>query len=882
MKQLLLAFLLAAEASAGSAQSIVHWTFDRTTAPVSAVSIQPHDAPAGVPRQTSFRNSVPGRFIYDPLTQTSRTNQASLPFGGSGAAANLLAFELDFQKAGLAGQSLTLEAFVKPSTNAFGNAWLAGKSRTTEAGSELSLEWHELPNSGQTWHGAAFATPGTPPRRFAVGHYSSSTRLQREVDDWRHVAVVYDAATGSVTCWVDYHLTRTESVATPLAWDAGPFRIGAPNADRRADGLLDEIRLTRGALGPAQFLRARNDAITGVTFVSSQQIVPRDAGCFDAKEHFGAAGDGTTDDTDALNAAFAHLTSKVPLAYNTLLLPPGTYLVSGVLHCSRFIDVKGAGPDLTTIRLKDGTFTDAARPQPVLRMSSTSGDPGSHPWVNGSSISIYLDGVTIDTGRGNPGAKALEFHANNIGRLENVVLRSGDSSGVLGLDLTHHDVGPALIKHVRIEGFDVGAAIRYQEYSMTFEHVTLRGQRVAGIRNQGNILAIRGLLSDNRVPALIAEGANSMVTLLDSRLSGGAPDQPAIQSDGALYVLRLKTSGYGQAIAKRTPAPDKPGEWTTQRVAGPNLEEYVGDRIVTGFGQATGSLKLPIEETPEPPLPPIRDWVNVETFASRKSGDDWSPVVQAAIDSGARLIYVPRHLPLEFQTPIRLHGNVQRLMGFGADWNWSRKVWKNEGQREQTNAAAAPPPLIIFDDPEPHRVVVLDRLGCVHIRHASPSTLVLRSSSPDRYSTGTSGGRLFAEDVGGADWHFDHPQRVWVRQWNPESHAAGPCILSRGATLWSLGFKTEYESQKVLAENGARTEILGSFIYPIGKIPSDRPIFENRDSAMSLVYGASIYHSNHKVQIRDVKRGDVKTYGDESLTWSGSRGRMDLFTTDAR
>ncbi len=93
-------------------------------------------------------------------------------------------------------------------------------------------------------------------------------------------------------------------------------------------------------------------------------------------------------------------------------------------------------------------------------MSSTRGDPDSHKTVNGSSISVYLDGVTIDTGRNNPGAKALEYHANNLGRLENVVLRSGDGAGVLGLDLTHHDVGPSLVKHVTIEGFDTGAAIR--------------------------------------------------------------------------------------------------------------------------------------------------------------------------------------------------------------------------------------------------------------------------------------------------------------------------------------------------------------------------------------------------------------------------------------
>ena len=120
-----------------------------------------------------------------------------------------------------------------------------------------------------------------------------------------------------------------------------------------------------------------------------------------------------------------------------------------------------------------------------------------------------------------------------------------------------------------------------------------------------------------------------------------------------------------------------------------------------------------------------------------------------------------------------------------------------------------------------------------------------------------------------------------MRQWNPESHAAGPCIHSRGATIWTLGFKTEYESQKLLAEAGAATEILGAFIYPLGQIPADRPIFENRDSRIALVYGTSVYHANHKLHILDVRGSESKTVGNDTLQWAGSRARMDLYTSDA-
>lgn len=857
-----LALFLCPFAASRAADAVVaHWTFDGG------------DSRPAVGASTN----VPDAFIYDPLTGRSRANAASAALGDG------VILPVEFAKALPAGRSVTIEAFVKAAPGFRGDAWIAGKSRASDTGSELSIELHHLRQHGQTWHGAAFARPGARPVRFTAGHYSSATRLSAESDTWRHVAVVYDAAAGTMTCWVDYHLSRAEATDGPLAWDDGPFRLGGRAGDGpQAEGFVDEVRVTAAALGPARFLRARADAIEGVSFVSGQRIVPIDAGCYDAKEHFGTAGDGRTDDTVALNAAFAHLASKVPLAYNTLVLPAGTYLVSGMLHCSRFIDVKGAGPERTVIRLRDGTFTDPARPQPVLRMSSTQGDPGSHKAVNGSSISIYLDGVTIDTGRGNPGAKALEYHANNLGRLENVVLRSGDGAGVLGLDLTHHDVGPSLVKNVTVEGFDTGAAIRYAEYSMTFEHVTLRGQRVAGIRNQGNILAVRGLKSDNRVTAMVCEGPTSMLTLLDSDLRGGDAGQPAIWADGGLYALRVKTAGYACAVAKRAFVKGDPVEWAESVVAGPDIGEYVGDGIVTGHGRPAGALKLPVEETPEPAAPLVDDWVNVERFESRKRGEDWAPAVQAAIDSGARVLYTPANATIRFETPVRLHGRIERLHGFGGAFNWSPKVWKEEGRREQADAARAPPPLLIFDEPDPSRIVVIDRLACAHVRHESPATLVLRSSSPGRYTTGAAGGRLFAEDVGGADWHFDHPQRVWVRQWNPESHSAGPCVHSRGATIWALGFKTEYESLKLRAEAGAQTEILGSFVYPIGTIPPDRPVFENRDSRISLVYGISRYAANHRIHIRDTRGSETLEIGNDRLRWAYSRAHMDLYTSDAR
>ncbi len=872
---LLAASMGASTATVARSQEIARWSFEQTDEATSAAKISSRRLPNVA---SEFSDDVPGVYLYDPLTKQSRANSASGKFNGSDQKSD--AVIADFTNSLQPNQSLTIEAFIKPSQQAGGNSWLVGKSRNAADRGELALQLVYLNNSNQTWHGAEVSTQAGSTDRFPVGHYSSSTRLDSDVTAWRHMAVSYNADTKMVTAWVDYHLTHTVTLQEPFIWDAGSFLIGGRADHWGTASLIDEVRVVGRVLAPSEFQRARADKIQDVSFVSNQNIVPRDAGCLDVKEHFGTAGDGRTDDTAALNAAFSHLTSRVPLAYNTLIIPPGEYLISGTLFCSRFIDVKGAGPDKTILRLKDRTFTNPESPEPVLRMSSTQGAPGSHDWVNGSSISLYLDGLTINTGRNNPGAKALEYHSNNLGRLENVVLRSDDGGGVLGLDLTHHDVGPALVKKVRIDGFQTGVAIRYQEYSMTFEDLTLQGQRVVGFRSQGNIVAIRRLKSQNSVPAIISEGSNSMVVLLDSSLNGGSDRNSAIQSDGGLYCLRVDNSGYSAAISKRIMTGQEPPTRKDQTIVGPAIDEYIGDKIILGHGDGKGALKLPIKDTPDPPLPPVSEWVNVLSFIDRKVGDDFSPVIQAAVDSGAKLIYIPANLRMTLRTPIHLHSPLERLIGFGGELNWPGDIWADDKPRNQTDLEGTPPAILIYDEPNPDHTLILDRLGCVHLQHASKATLVLRSSTPNRYTTTIAGGQLFGEDIAGADWHFDHPQSVWVRQWNPESHATGPCIHSKGASIWALGFKTEYESQKLLAEADASTEILGGFIYPIGEIPDDRPIFENRNGRMSLIYGASIYHANHKIHIRDTQGKETINIGSEALNWAGSRARVDLFRSE--
>src|SRR5262249_30043696 len=70
---------------------------------------------------------------------------------------------------------------------------------------------------------------------------------------------------------------------------------------------------------------------------------------------YGAVGDGTTDDTMALQKALDDLRTVMTNTWSTLYFPPGTYLITAGLTTTRMTqddymtDIVGDDPDTTTI-----------------------------------------------------------------------------------------------------------------------------------------------------------------------------------------------------------------------------------------------------------------------------------------------------------------------------------------------------------------------------------------------------------------------------------------------------------------------------------------------------------------------------------------------------
>ena len=309
------------------------------------------------------------------------------------------------------------------------------------------------------------------------------------------------------------------------------------------------------------------------------------------KPPYNAKGDGQTDDTAAIQQAL----NDIMGLHKILYFPNGIYVVSATLHWTNknsnqqtaygFNWVQGQNPLKTVIRLKDDTFTDPAKPEAIMWC----GGFGSADWFHN-----YVQDVTFDAGRGNPGAIGLQFYSNNTGAVRNVEIISQDGQGEIGLDLGHRDMnGPLLVRRVSVKGFRRGVVTARAVNSQTFEHIKLTGQTEFGLDNHGQAISIRGLTSDNAVPAVRSYGT---LSLLEATLAGrdGATKLPAIvnYNGGRLWLRDITTTGYGRALADVA----TPDYFAALRITGADKAGSEGPEIAEYFSRARNQ---PVRRTRE-------------------------------------------------------------------------------------------------------------------------------------------------------------------------------------------------------------------------------------------------------------------------------------------
>lgn len=597
--------------------------------------------------------------------------------------------------------------------------------------------------------------------------------------------------------------------------------------------------------------------LASMSHSAEERRYPRSAFVVDVtKPPYSAKGDGATDDTDALQLAINENTGRHRLLY----FPNGTYLISRTLVWpKRWRDqdnwghtfLCGQQRDRCILRLKDNTFTDATKPIAMMAC----GGFGSADWFHN-----YVENMTFDAGNGNSGASGLQFYSNNSGAVRDCRFIAGPGSGHTGLDLARDMNGPLLVRNCGVDGFRRGIATACSVNGQVLENITLQNQREIGLVNEGQAISIRGLASENSVPAVSTYGT---FCLIDARLTGNdcASKAPAIvnYNGGRIFMRDVKTRGYRRALADMTTpdfaaayhieGEDKPGS------NGPEVKEYRSHKVTSPFPSPSESLRLPVKETPETPLDPPESWANVDDFGADPTGAaDSSAAIQKAIDSGATTVFLPGSY--HFRTTILIRGKVRRLVGLGGMINYGKGL----------------KPDFRFADGESPRVFI-EHFANIHggLELDTRRTLILRSVA-DCDLTATSaaaGGEIFFEDVVTHDLKLKR-QRLWARQLNIENE--GTHLTNDGGDLWILGYKTERGGTLLHTLRGGRSEVLGGFSYTTtaGKLA---PMFVN-DRSSAFAFFAEVCNSGDPFlcKIRETRGTETKQVGrdeGDTIPYSG-------------
>jgi hypothetical protein len=571
-------------------------------------------------------------------------------------------------------------------------------------------------------------------------------------------------------------------------------------------------------------------------------VLPDDANFINVKD-YGAVGDGQQDDTDAIRRAIQENINQ----HKTLFFPKGTYLISDSLDWRgadgefyAFLTFQGEGTEQTIIRLQPAAagFGDREQPKAMTRSGSIQSGPDG---IGNRAHNNYIFDMTFEVGRNNPGAIAIDFTASNTGGIENVLIRSEDGQGAVGLNLTR-EVGPCLIKQVEIQGFDVGIRTASALYSITLEQIHLENQRVAGIQNQDNLLAIHQLTSHNSVPAIVNGGDwTGQIVLVDAALRGGASQAVAISNRGSLLLRNVEVEGYGAALDQD----NLPGD--TQ------IEEYVTPEGISLDNHPVQTLNLPILNTPEFSEPDLDNWVNVEDFGAIPDDDrDDAEAIQRAIDAGEPVLYFPTGT-YRVDSPVLVRGNVQRIIGF-------QSVFATSDTRFR---------FVNEDYP-----VIFERFNFFNggtLENQASKPVIVRHATSFKLETKAEQATWFLEDTATAPISIQPGQTLYARQLNCELPPPEPMLTNEGGTVWLLGYKTEFGNTVAATLAGGKTEILGGLFYPAQGISDpSTPILLNAQSEVSATYREIAFGPTYTVHIQEF-HGEGR---DELLRSSLGEGAM--------
>lgn len=567
--------------------------------------------------------------------------------------------------------------------------------------------------------------------------------------------------------------------------------------------------------------------------------------------------------------------NQVPMLY----FPNGTYLVSdtisyttpelhnmmyhytsGGFELNRCIRMIGQNREQTIIKLKDNCpGFEYGQERPVVNFML-----GERSNV---SMSNYFENITIDVGKGNPGAVGLVFFANNSGAVRNVTIKSSDPeyAGAIGFHIKGELHSACNVYSLTVEGFKYGVLVATHRTFSHFENITLINQTKYGFKVENNAVQIIGLVSHGKVPVLYVAGPMAHVIVKDANLKSPGTNYAAIKYEmGCIYMHNIQTDGFIAAYEKN---------WFEMTIPDGYIESYSSHGGYTAFDETAKTIGLSV-----PPMPDVvleqdmTQWECVNDYGAVGDGkNDDTDAIMKAFSSGKPVIWFqPGHYLIS--KPIEIPETVKHIHFMYCD------ICTGEELREIDGEAVFH---IKGDNEELLFVEKLfawnESIGRIRMfRQDGKRPVYMRDMHTQAcgfYFNTVPGAELFFENcactVGKKTVYGDVPcfdfygQTVWCHSINPERSMIQ--TRNQGGTLWWSGFKTEQEGSINITTEGGTTEILGGVAVVGGG--TENPLIWNKDSNVSAIFATTGYHdySTYPVAVKEERGQQVREIRDYEL-----------------
>jgi len=240
-------------------------------------------------------------------------------------------------------------------------------------------------------------------------------------------------------------------------------------------------------------------------------------------------------------------------------------------------------------------------------------------------------------------------------------------------------------------------------------------------------------------------------------------------------------------------------------------------------------------------------------------GQDDTAAIQAAIDSGARTVYLPNGT-WNLSGTLVLRGAVERFIGCEAKLAGTATIRFEDG--------TAP-------------AVVMERMdmiySAIHWHHAARRTWIISSVTGGSGYTNSGRGNLFLEDIVTGPFVFSSGQRVWARQLNQEADTqADPAheakVVNDGARVWILGMKTERSGTVLATRGGGVTELIGAYLLANGT-EKTTPAFTVDGGHVSLAGAVQQTFNNRAwpVMVAETRGGETREAATVTMLYVGYR-----------